>query len=881
MALKARSEESESRASAKPRAAGKNQKELLREIEELRARLEDSEATIEAIRSGGVDALVVSGPEGERVFALEGADYPYRVMLEVMNEGVVTLGADGDILSCNTRFANFLERPIEQLLGKPLEGFAIEADKPNLLALLKEEAGRGGAITVALARADGSAMPVKLSAGAFEVGCSPVLCVVVTDLTDMLAAAEAQLRLASIVETSNDAIISVSLDHTIATWNAAAERIFGFSAQEAVGQPISLIVPRDSTQEVQMIDEKICLEQPTENYETLRIKKSGAPVQVSLTVSPLMDPHANITGISIIARDITAHKKTEAELAEHRQHLEKMVQQRTGELLAKTDELEAANEELRTRRTELEVANEELKTQSEDLRRAQAELETARARYFELYNLAPVGYCTLDEKGVILEANLTAAALLRVDRGKLAKQPISRFIFKEDQDSYYRHRNTLVETDEPQDCELRMVNKDGMEFWAHLTTAAALAGGVPVFRIVMIDISQRRNAEESLERINQQVEHERLRLEAMLDVLPTGVAITDASGGTVRSNKEYERIWAGPRPETRFAEDYSVFKGWWADTGTPVAPEEWASALAVREGRVVMGQLLEIQRFDGTRTFVLNSASPIQDANGNIIGSAVAVQDISDLRKAELRIQELNDALQAHVATLEEVNKELESYSHSVSHDLRTPLRFVNRVARLLLQSPDTQLSDDATQQVNMILRATNEMAELIEGLLAFSQISRVPMKKRRVDLGKLFRKAAQELEYTQEHHSAEISIQDLPSCQGVQTLLKEVAVNLLGNAIKFTQRRKRPRITVGYTETEAEFVYFVQDNGIGFDMSDADTLFLPFERLRPLADFEGSGIGLALSTRIIERHGGRLWAVGEVDKGATFYFTVGKKTAE
>jgi signal transduction histidine kinase len=433
-----------------------------------------------------------------------------------------------------------------------------------------------------------------------------------------------------------------------------------------------------------------------------------------------------------------------------------------------------------------------------------------------------------------------------------------------------------------------MVNKHGMGFRAHLITTAAQDNGTPIYRIVMTDISERRRSEEELQKVHAEAQNEKLRLEAVMDVLPTGVAITDILGGTVQSNKEFERIWGGLRPVTRTVKDYEAFKAWWADTGKPVAPEEWASAQAVRKGRAVKGQILEIQRFDGSRAFVINSASPIHSVAGDLIGSAVTVHDITDLRAAqealrmaELRTQKLNDALQEHVATVEAVNKELESYSHSVSHDLRTPLRFVNRIAHVLLHEPGAHLSEGAVQQVNMILRATSEMTTLIEKLLMFSQVSREPVIRRRVDMRRLFQEAVKELEHALEGRDVEIAIQDLAPCQCCRTLLKDVVINLLDNAIKFTRRRKKAQITIGCTETEGETVYSVQDNGAGFDMSGLDSLFVPFHRLHQPDVFEGTGIGLALVKRIIERHGGRIWAEGEVGKGAAFYFTVGKETEE
>lgn len=253
------------------------------------------------------------------------------------------------------------------------------------------------------------------------------------------------------------------------------------------------------------------------------------------------------------------------------------------------------------------------------------------------------------------------------------------------------------------------------------------------------------------------------------------------------------------------------------------------------------------------------------------------LRNITKEKEAELRIQELNDVLQKHAATVDAVNEELESYSHSVSHDLRTPLRFVNRIAHVLLHEPGTNLSDVAIQQINMILQATTEMGRLIENLLVFSQVGREPIRKRRLDLRNLFLETMKEQENAEVIRDIEIEIQEIAPCRGDRILLKEVASNLLANALKFTRQIEKAKITIGCTETADETIYFVQDNGIGFNMSNSDSLFLPFHKLHKVEEFEGAGIGLALVKRIIERHGGRIWAESELNKGAVFYFTLGK----
>ncbi len=254
----------------------------------------------------------------------------------------------------------------------------------------------------------------------------------------------------------------------------------------------------------------------------------------------------------------------------------------------------------------------------------------------------------------------------------------------------------------------------------------------------------------------------------------------------------------------------------------------------------------------------------------------VELKNISREHEDEHHIQELNKAHRTRVNKIKGHNTELESYSHTVAHNLRTPLRFMNRISHLLLQNPDANLSESAIQQLNMILNTTNEMAKLIESLMLFSQAHQIPLKKRRIDLKALFQEAANELLQEQAGCKVNIDIHFLAPCKGDRLLLKEVALNLLENAIKFTYKQKDARIVIGCTDSTLENVYFIQDNGVGFNQEKMDDLFVPFHRLQNATDFNGLGIGLALVKRIIERHGGQIWAESHINKGATFYFTLG-----
>lgn len=327
---------------------------MTRELDELRARLEEAESTLEAIRTGGIDALVVSGPEGDRVYTLEGADYPYRVLVEVMSEGVVTLSADGTVLSCNSRFSELVRKPSEQIIGHNLVEFAAEGDREKLTDFLVNYSGVGGVTAIALETADNAQTQVNVSLGVLDVAGPAASCVVLTDLTETLAKSEMESRLAAIVESSNDAIISRSLDGIIWTWNEAAENIYGYSAEEAVGQPVAMLVPEDRLAELEMFVDRVCKGQRVVGYETLRLCKDKQPIYVSITLSPLRDAHGNIVGVSTITRDITERKKIEAELALHHEHLEDVVAQRTRELTAANDRLRLITRDLQRSNRDLE-----------------------------------------------------------------------------------------------------------------------------------------------------------------------------------------------------------------------------------------------------------------------------------------------------------------------------------------------------------------------------------------------------------------------------------------------------------------------------------------------------------------------------------------------
>lgn len=280
-------------------------------------------------------------------------------------------------------------------------------------------------------------------------------------------------------------------------------------------------------------------------------------------------------------------------------------------------------------------------------------------------------------------------------------------------------------------------------------------------------------------------------------------------------------------------------------------------------------------------TVFLVSAHPLPRTEGLPRLLLLELRDVTTEREREHRIREMNAALQKHAMDLDAINKELEAFTHSVSHDLRTPLRLTSKIAHLLLQEYGSLLPDEAALKLRLIIESTREMAKLIEDLLTFSKVSREPLKKRNVDMRRLAREVIDELVADAPGRDIEAVVEDLPSCRVDRALMKQVLLNLIGNALKFTRSQTTTHITVGCVVLDGENVYYVRDNGVGFRMEDAPFLFLPFHRLHKEGRFEGSGLGLALVQRVIGRHGGRIWAESEVDHGSTFYFTLGTLAGE
>jgi PAS domain S-box-containing protein len=279
--------------------------------------------------------------------------------------------------------------------------------------------------------------------------------------------------------------------------------------------------------------------------------------------------------------------------------------------------------------------------------------------------------------------------------------------------------------------------------------------------------------------------------------------------------------------------------------------------------------------------YVHQKCEHVRDAGGKVIRSYGMIHDVTSRKLAEEHISTLNADLSARAAELETVNKDLEAFSYTVSHDLRGPLTNINSYCQAIAELGGDRLDEQCTGFLDSVFLEVKSMDQLITSLLNLSRFTHIKLKKRRIDLSEMARTIAAELQIREPERRVTFEIGEGITASGDERLLRMVLVNLFGNAWKFSAQREQPVIRFGMERLQGRPVYFVSDNGIGFEMNDRDKIFAVFQRLHRSEDFEGFGIGLTTVKRIIERHDGRIWAEGEPGNGAKFLFTLHEKPAE
>ena len=395
------------------------------------------------------------------------------------------------------------------------------------------------------------------------------------------------------------------------------------------------------------------------------------------------------------------------------------------------------------------------------------------------------------------------------------------------------------------------VRKDGSRFWADVSITALRdsEGAVIGFAKVTRDLTARKEAEDALRRSEQTFQ---LLVESIQDY---AIFMLDPDGRIASWNASAERI-KGYSAHEIIGEHFSIF---YPPEDVAQGKPRWELESAEREGRHEdEGWRL---RKDGSRIWANVVISPMRDAQGSLIGFAKVTRDLTQRRRTE--------------QALTQTNQELERFSYSVSHDLRAPLRAIHGYAQALWDDHAEELGAEGKRLLAVIRDSAKLGGQLIDGLLNFSRVGRQALARTPVDLTALAESVVAELRQTQGSVAVEVALAPLPPASGDGALLRQVLLNLIGNAFKFTGKRAHPKVEIGAEQNGSEVAYYVKDNGVGFDMEYANKLFGVFQRLHRPDEFEGTGVGLALAQRIIQRHGGRIWAEGKVNEGATFSFTL------
>ncbi len=404
-----------------------------------------------------------------------------------------------------------------------------------------------------------------------------------------------------------------------------------------------------------------------------------------------------------------------------------------------------------------------------------------------------------------------------------------------------------------------------------LMSGKPLADTASLTRVLQL-VATRAAAElerERSERILQEREHE---FRTLAENLPDNIIRYDREGQVVYVNPELERT-LDISPGERLGKQVREFH---PDGGFEGYAQALDDVLASGQNREFEFTLNRPQREPRIYNTIMIAE---HDENGEVLGAIAIAREITERKRAEEQIRKLNQELEQRVidrtAALEAANKELEAFSYSVSHDLRTPLRAIDGFSHILLDDYAGKLDKEGKRLLNVVRDNTRRMGRLIDDILNFSRTGRMELSFREVDMTRLAKDVLQELRPAGLEQSLHVEIKPLPGAKGDASMLRQVFVNLLANAIKFSHHREVQTIEVGAERKDGESVYYVKDNGVGFDMRYVQKLFGVFQRLHSMSEFEGTGIGLAIVKRIVTRHGGRVWAESRLGEGATFYFSL------
>jgi PAS domain S-box-containing protein len=780
------------------------------------------------------------------------------------------------------------------------------------------------------------------------------------EIADRRRTQEIAERLAAVVESSDDAIISKTLEGTITAWNRGAERVFGYSAAEAVGRSMTLLLPPDRAEEETDILARISRGESVNHYETIRMRKDGSKINVSVTISPIRDSRGGITGASKIARDITERKSKEEQLKESEDRFRLFVEHAPASLAMFDREMRYLHVSRRWQ-TDYALSDRDLRGVShyevfpevperwkemhrrglageilqvecdrfdrpdgavqwirweirpwydrtgaiggivvftEDIterRAAEEKLRESERSFHAMLDGIPQLAWTAEADGSIFWFNqrwydytgTTAEQSMGWDWQKMHDPEILPMVLE--------RWKTAIADGTPFEMEFPLLAGDG-HFGMFLTRVMPLkdAGGHVVRWFgTNTDITQRRQVEEQVARQAEELacrakelayswqalETQTLMLQSVLDSMGEGLIAADREGHFLIWNDSAKKLMgrdAFDLPTQQWSPHYKVFL---PDGVTPYPASELPLVRALN-GESVREELMIEHPERPEWVFLEVTARPLKDNQGNLGGGVAVLRDITAHKAAEREIRALNQNLETRViertAELKVANKELEAFTYSVSHDLRAPIRHISGFTKILMEKFYSSLPTEAQRHLQTIEQAAGRMGQMVDEMLKLARLGRQALEFEVADLDLLVTDVIALLKPEIEGRQVQWKIEDLPAIECDRILIRQVFQNLISNALKYSRPRSPAVIEIGHVEKDGEKVIFVKDNGVGFDTKYSDKLFGVFQRLHVAAEFEGTGIGLATVERIIKKHGGRVWAEAEIDRGATFYFTLG-----
>jgi PAS domain S-box-containing protein len=653
-----------------------------------------------------------------------------------------------------------------------------------------------------------------------------------------------------------------------------------------------------------------------EHFETKRQRKDGRLIDVSVTVSPIKDAEGRIIGASKVARDITERRRIEEALqaseGRYRTLFEhapdgilitdaqsycldanasicRMLGYTRDELIglhardivapAEIENIEPALDSIRThpeyarewqfrRKDGTVFPSEVIATQMPD--------GTLLAMIREITERRNAEQALRDKDLLLHESDRRLAEIVHgMTEACFALDRDWRFTFVNDRgETLLRHRRQemlgksiwevfaqLVGT--PMEAQYRSAMTERVpaafevfspiaERWLDIRLFPT-AEGLAAF---LLDIQDRKLGEAAL--------HEREhQFQTMVNAIPQ-LAWTAHADGVIYWYNERWYQYTGTTPAQM------EVRGWQSvhdPAALPKVMAQWQQAL---DSSQPVEMEFPLRGADGQFRTFLTRVHPLKDAAGKVVQwFGIARQQVDQLNA------ELENRVVERTAQLEAANKELEAFSYSVSHDLRAPLRAVDGFSQAVVEDYGALLPAEGRRQLQVIRESAQQMGQLVDDLLSFSRLSRQPLNCQTVHVEQQVRQVLADLQPEYLRRNVRITIGDLPPCQGDRALVQRVWVNLLSNALKYSSKREHPTLEIGCLHQDNHNVYFVRDNGTGFDMRYAGKLFGVFHRLHRAEDYEGTGVGLAIVQRVVHRHGGRVWAQAEVDRGATFFFTL------